>query len=201
MGDDMGRAVGGAVSGPLDGAVWRKLSRAAAGYLDEGEELAVPAVPASRGGGIFALSGAAVLAATFIVLAAAGDRMGAAANWVFGAGLVLGMLLILMMLPFTSSYAVVLTGRRLLLFRMAKIGYTQHVRGIYLAVPRSEVSAAFKDRLGWAVLSLKFSPATGQAPMELWFMNVQKRGARYIYEALMTPTGGADASPQPGKAA
>jgi hypothetical protein len=137
-----------------------------------------------------------------IVLAVGGDRMGAAGNVVFIAGMALGALLVLMMLPFGRSYAVILTDRRLLLFHMAKISYTQRLRGICLAVPRSEVSSAFKDRQVWAVLSLEFSPATGQAPVKLWFMDVHKLGARYNHEALTTPmdtvTG---ASPQPGKAA
>lgn len=201
MSDDLRRGIGEVASGRRYQVAQRKLAQAAASYLDEGEKLVAPGAVGSRGGQILWLSGYGALVVAAIIIILSRGSLGAAGYVVLIACGVLAVLLVLLAARFTRSYAVILTDRRLLLFRASNVG--QRLQGIFLAVPPGEVSAAFQDRWWWggAVLSLEFSPATGQAPMQLHFDNVHRLGARYIHDALTTPASGADASPGPGKAA
>ncbi len=203
MGEDLGPGFGGALEGAPPGLVGLRrqlrLARDAAGYLEEGEKLLAPAAFGAQGGGILLLSAFGVLAAIMVTLVVAGNRMGAAADVVFGAGLALAMLLVVLSVPFARGCAVVLTDRRLLVFRTGRL--SPRVREMVIAVPRSEVSASLWALQGYSALSLEFSPAAGRAPMKPYFMGPGTRAARCIDDALATAAGGADASPQPGKAA
>ncbi len=199
LGPGFGGVVGGAPPGVVDQRRQRGLARDAAGYLEEGEMLLAPAAFGTQGGGIFVLSGAGVLAAIMVTLVVAGDRMGAAADVVFGAGLALAVLLVVLSVPFARGCAVVLTDRRLLVFRTGRL--SPRVREMIIAVPRGEVSASLWALQGYGALSLEFSPAVGRAPMKPYFMGPGTWAARCIDDALATAAGGADASPQPGKAA
>lgn len=184
----------------------RKLARDAASYLEEGEKLLAPAAFGARRGGILVLSAVGALVVTMVTLVVAGDRMGAAADVVFGAGLALTMLLLLVVaVPFTQGCAVVLTDRRLVVFRTGK--FSSRVREMVIAVPRSEVFTAFwglrrPDRgAGYGVLRLAFSPALGRAPMKPYFMAWNAVAAGCIDDALTTPAGGTDAASWPVRAA
>ena len=199
MSHDLGRGIGEVAGDQRHQVAQRRLAEAAAGYLDEGEKMVAPAALGRHGGQILMFSGVGVCVATTISLVGY-DRMGAAGDLVFIGGLTLAVLLMVLARFFMRNYAVILTDRRLLVFRLGSLSL--RLRGIFLAEPPSEVSAAFKEYWRvWGVLRLEFSHATGQAPMRLQFEGVHKLGARYIYEALTTPAGGADASAGPGKAA
>ena len=62
----------------------------------------------------------------------------------------------------------VLTDRRLLVFRWRGL-VIGHLRGVFVAVPRSDVSTGFTSRLGLARLRVEVAPATGMAPLWLDF--------------------------------
>lgn len=72
------------------------------------------------------------------------------------------------------KHAVVLTDRRLLVFgwRGMVMG---HLRGVFVAVPRSDVSTGFTCRLGLASLRVEFAPATGGAPIRLGFWSMDSQ--------------------------
>ena len=61
-----------------------------------------------------------------------------------------------------------------------------HIREVFIAMPRSDVSAGFKSRLGWAGLSVEFAPSTGLAPIRLDFWSVDRQIAEGIYHALVS---------------
>lgn len=210
MSEDLRPGFGGALEGAPPSLVnqrrQRKLARDAASYLEEGEKLLAPAAFGARRGGILVLSAVGALVVTMVMLVVAGDRMGAAADVVFGAGLALTMLLLLVVaVPFTQGCAVVLTDRRLVAFRTGK--FSSRVREMVIAVPRSEVFTAFwglrrPDRgAGYGVLRLAFSPALGRAPMKPYFMAWNAVAAGCIDDALTTPAGGTDAASWPVRAA
>lgn len=211
MSEDLRPGFGGALEGAPPSLVnqrrQRKLARHAASYLEEGEKLLAPAAFGARRGGILVLSAVGALVVTMVTLVVAGDRMGAAADVVFGAGLALTMLLLLLVVavPFTQGCAVVLTDRRLVVFRTGK--FSSRVREMVIAVPRSEVFTAFwglrrPDRgAGYGVLRLAFSPALGRAPMKPYFMAWNAVAAGCIDDALTTPAGGTDAASWPVRAA
>jgi hypothetical protein len=83
------------------------------------------------------------------------------------------------------KHAMVLTNRRLLVFRWRGM-VIGHLRGVLVAVPRSDVSTGFKSRLGWAGLRVEFAPWTGMAPIWLDFWSVDGQIAAGIHHALAT---------------
>jgi hypothetical protein len=78
---------------------------------------------------------------------------------------------------------VVLTDRRLLVFRWSGV-FMGHIRDVFIAMPRGDVSTGFKSRLGWAGLSVEFAPSTGMAPIRLDFWSVDGQIAGGIHHAL-----------------
>jgi hypothetical protein len=89
----------------------------------------------------FLLAAAGVLAVTVVLAVVALDRMGAAGDVLGSAGIGLFFLLTLLQGLSSPGCAVVLTDRRLLVFRTGRL--STRVRGMVTAVPRSEVSADF----------------------------------------------------------
>ena len=196
MSEDLGPGFGGALERAPPDLVnqrrQRRLARDAAGYLEEGEKLLAPAAFGSQGGGILLLSAVGVLVVLAVTAIVAGSRMGAAADVVFGAAMGLMWLLLLLSIPFTHGCAVVLTDRRLLVFRTGRV--STRVREMVIAVPRSEVSTAFWAYRACGVLRLGFSPGVGRAPMKPYFWGWGTPAARCIDDALTTTAGGTDAS-------
>jgi hypothetical protein len=124
------------------------------------------------------------------------------AGAVFFGGAAAGWLVMMASLPFATNYLVVLTDRRLLLFRAAGI-FKQRVREIWIGVPRSEVSMNIRGQFDGAALSFGFAPATGIAPIRL---DVYRTGAgvqyaRAIQGTLTTPATGDGTSMSSAKAA
>jgi len=83
------------------------------------------------------------------------------------------------------KYAVVLTDRRLLVFRWSGM-FMGHIRDIFIAAARSDVSSDFNSRLGWGGLNVEFAPATGMSPIRLDFWSVDRQIAWSIHHALAT---------------
>ena len=83
------------------------------------------------------------------------------------------------------KHAVVLTDRRLLVFRWRGV-FVGHLRDVFIAMPRSDVSTGLKSRRGWAGLRVEFAPATGMAPIRLDFWSVDMQIAQGIHHALAT---------------
>ena len=81
------------------------------------------------------------------------------------------------------KHAVVLTDRLLLVFRWSGI-FIGHLREVFIATQRSDVSTTFKARHGWAGLSVTFAPATGMAPIRLDFWSIDSQIAGGIHHAL-----------------
>jgi hypothetical protein len=194
MGEDLRPGSGGAFDRALEGMAdlqyprqrsKHMLARDAPGYLQEGEKLLDPAAFGTRGGRAMLLAGLGVMVLTvalpFVVTAAA-------AGVVFGVGAVLAMVLLAAaVLFFARTYAVVLTDRRLLVFRTDKFG--GGVQGIFMAAPRSEVMTDYRRRLGiWSVLSVGYPPVTGNAPLPFDFLGWAP-AARSIHLALTAPAG------------
>jgi hypothetical protein len=59
-----------------------------------------------------------------------------------------------------------------------------HIRDVFIAMPRRDVSTGFKSRLGWAGLSVEFAPSTGMAPIRLDFWSVDGQIAEGIHHVL-----------------
>ena len=163
----------------------KRLAEESAGHLDEGEKLVTPVAICTRGGRAALLSGLGVFALAVAMLAVIGDGIG-------GSGLVTAAFiaagaLVVVLLPLgwmvAHKHAVVLTDRRLLVFRWSGM-FIGHIRDIFIAVPRSEVSTDFTSRLGWGGLRVEFAPATGMAPIRLDFWSVDRQIAWDIHHAL-----------------
>lgn len=204
MSEGSGPGFGGVVEGAPPGLAnrrfQRRLAQDAAGHLEEGEKLLSPAAVGAQGGMIFLLSAAGVLAVTVVLAVVALDRMGAAGDVLGSAGIGLFFLLTLLHGLFSPGCAVVLTDRRLLIFRTGRL--STRVREMLTAVPRSEVSADFWAWSTHSVLRLEVPSVADRAPMKLnlYFLGWATPAARSIYDALMTPAGDADARPWPGRA-
>lgn len=140
------------------------------------------------GGRATLLAGLGVFALAVAVLEVAGNGVGES-GLVTGAFIAAGALaLILVPLGWVVAHkrAVVLTNRRLLVFRWSGV-LIGHLREAFIAVPRSDVSTGFKSRLGWAGLSVEFAPSTGMAPVRLDFwLAVDQQIARGVHHALAT---------------
>jgi hypothetical protein len=109
-------------------------------------------------------------------------------------GLALAFILLLVGMNFVRGYAVVLTDRRLLVFRTRGV-FIAHLRGIFIAAPRGGVSTVFRRRLGWGVLSVAFAPGTGKAPVEFHFVAAHTLIAESIHLVLATRVTNAQAAP------
>jgi hypothetical protein len=94
-------------------------------------------------------------------------------------------------------HAIVLTDRRLLLFR-AKGRIRPRLREIRVAVPRSQVSVSIRGQLDGVAVSLSFAPATGIPPVLL--NGATAADARAIQEALATGVTGGKVSTTPDAA-
>ena len=193
-----GVAIGVALGDLMLSRRQRRLAAEAAGHFGEGENLAAPIGFCSRGGRPILISGTALMAVSLVAaicLARFSDGLASAVG--FG-GMGAGWLMIVASLPFATNYVVVLTDRRLLLFRATGI-FKQHVREIWIGVPRSDVSMNIRVRIDGAALSFGFAPATGIAPIRL---DVYRNGAglqyaQAIQRALTTsvPDDGANMPP------
>jgi hypothetical protein len=191
-GEVAGRAAGVAIGVALGDLILsrrqRRLAAEAVGHFGAGENLAAPIGFCSRGGRPILISGTALMAVSLlaaICLAPFSDGVASAVG--FG-GMGAGWLVIVASLPFATNYVVVLTDRRLLLFRTTGI-FKQRVREIWIGVPRSDVSMNIRGRIDGAALSFGFAPATGIAPIRL---DVYRNGAGVQYahaiqRALATP--------------
>ena len=114
-----------------------------------------------------------------------GNRIGGSSlvNAAFIAGGALAVVLVLLGFIVAHKYAVVLTDRRLLVFRWSGI-FMGHIQDIFIAAARSDVSSDFNSRLGWGGLNVEFAPATGMSPIRLDFWSVDRQIAWSIQHAL-----------------
>jgi hypothetical protein len=164
-----------------------RLAEEASGYLDQGETLVSPVAIGTRGGRTALLAGLGAFALAVAVLEVTGNRI-VEPGLVTGAFLATGalaMVLVPLGWVVAHKHAVVLTDRRLLVFRWGGV-FIGHLRGVCIAIPRSDVPTGFKSRLGWAGLSVEFAPSTGMAPIQLDFWSVDGQIARGIHHALAT---------------
>lgn len=201
MSEDLGRGVGAVAGAALRGpSIKARLSRhvrQASGYLDEEEKLVAPVAQCTRGGRKPLFLGLSIVVLTVVVGIFIADRIGEPAGTImmFG-GMGAGLLVMCLALPVTHKHAVALTDRRLLVFRRSGVS-GRHIMDVFLAVPRSDVSTSFKKWLGpqgWGVLSLKFAPSTGKAPIQLDFWSIDTPIAEAIHLALATPATSAPGS-------
>jgi hypothetical protein len=164
----------------------KRLAEETSGYLDQGETLVSPVAIGTRGGRAALLAGLGVLALAVAVLEVIGNRIGESGpvtGAVIAAG-ALALVLVLLGWVVAHKHAVVLTDRRLLVLRWRGM-VIGHLRGVFIAVPRSDVATGFTSRLGWAGLRVEFAPATGMAPIRLDFWSVvDGQIARGIHHAL-----------------
>jgi hypothetical protein len=163
----------------------KRLAGESSAYLDEGETLVSPVAICTRGGRAALLAGLGVFALAVAVLEVIGNRIGESGP-VTGAFIAVGALaLVLVLLGWVVAHkhAVVLTDRRLLVFRWSGV-FMGHIRDVFIAMPRGDVSTGFKSRLGWAGLSVEFAPSTGMAPIRLDFWSVDGQIAGGIHHAL-----------------
>lgn len=191
-GEVAGRAAGVAIGVALGDLILsrrqRRLATEAAGHFGAGENLAAPIGFCSRGGRPMLISGTALMAVSLVAAICLAPFSDGVASAVGFGGMGAGWLVIVASLPFATNYLVVLTDRRLLLFRATGI-FRQRVRDIWTGVPRSEVSVNIRGRIDGAALRFGFAPATGLAPIQL---DVYRNGAgvqyaRAIQRALTTP--------------
>jgi hypothetical protein len=125
----------------------RRLAEESSGHLDEGEKLVTPVAICTRGGRAALFSGLGVFALTLAPLEVIGNRIGGSSlvNAAFIASGALAAVLMLLGFIVAHKYAVVLTGRRLLVFRWSGM-FMGHIRDIFIAAARSDVSADLKSR-------------------------------------------------------
>jgi hypothetical protein len=165
----------------------KRLAEESAGYLNQGETLVSPVALCTRGGRAVLLAGLGVCGLAAAILEVIGYRIGATGP--VTAGFLAAGALALVLVPLgwivAHKHAVVLTDRRLLVFgwRGVLIG---HLRDVFIAMPRGDVSTNFKSRRGWAGLRVEFAPATGMAPLRLDFWSVDTQIAQGIHHALAT---------------
>jgi hypothetical protein len=200
-GEAAGVAIGVALGSVILSRRQRRLAAEAVGHFGEGENLAAPIGFCSRGGRPILISGTALMAVSLVAaicLAPFSDGLASAVG--FG-GMGGGWLVIVASLPFATNYVVVLTDRRLLLFRTTGI-FKQRVREIWIGVPRSDVSMNIRGRIDGAALSFGFAPAAGIAPIRL---DVYRNGAglqyaQAIQRTLTAPVPDAGANMPPANA-
>lgn len=166
---------------------FKRLAGECSGYLDQGETLVSPVAIGTRGGRAALVMGLGIVALAVAMLDLIGGRMGepGLVTGAFLAAAALAVVLVALGWVVAHKHAVVLTDRRLLVFcwRGLVMG---HLRGVFVAVPRSDVSTGFTSRLGVASLSVAFAPATGMAPIRLDFWSVDSQIAWGIHHALAT---------------
>jgi hypothetical protein len=166
-------AAGGAVIGTVLGNAMlrrrqRRLAREAARYFGPGEKLAAPIPYCSQGGRRVQAAGVAIFALALVagLICSAVTNNGGLIGAVFFGGMGAGVLVMLVAAAMMKRYAIVLTDRRLLLFR-TKGRMRQHLREIQIGVPRGQVAMQTQMRLDGAAVSLSFALATGVAPILL----------------------------------
>jgi hypothetical protein len=116
-GGAVGTAIGVALAGLILSRRQRRLAAEAVGHFGEGENLAAPIGFCSRGGRVFLLSGTALMALSLVAamcVAAFSDGLASAVGF---RGMGAGWLVMMAAVPLATNYLVVLTDRRLLLFR------------------------------------------------------------------------------------
>ena len=166
---------------------FNRLAEESSGYLDQGETLVSPVALCTRGGRAALLAGLGVFGLAVAMLEVIGYRIGETGP-VMAAFLAAGALaLVLVPLGWivAHKHAVVLTDRRLLVFRWRGV-FIGHLRDVCIAMPRSDVSTGCKSLRGWAGLRIEFAPATGMAPIRLDFWSVDTQIAKGIHHALAT---------------
>jgi hypothetical protein len=179
-----GTSIGWALARPR----LRRLADESSGHLGEGEKLVTPVAICTRGGRAALFSGLGVFALTLAMLEVTGylgNRIGGSSlvNAAFIAGGALAVVLMVLGFIVAHKYAVVLTDRRLLVFRWSGM-FMGHIRDIFIAAARSDVSSDFNSRLGWGGLNVEFAPATGMSPIRLDFWSVDRQIAWSIHHAL-----------------
>jgi hypothetical protein len=183
-----GVAIGVALGDLILNRRQRRLAIEAMDHFGEGEKLAAPIGFCSRGGRPMLIGGAALMALSLVAaICVSRFSTGGLADAVGWGGMGAGLLVIWAALPFAKNYVVVLTDRRLLLFRTGN--FKPHAREIWIGVPRTEVSMNIRNRIDGAALRFGFAPATGIAPIRL---DVYRNGAgmqyaQAIQHALTTP--------------
>jgi hypothetical protein len=165
----------------------KRLAEESSGYLDQGETLVSPVAICTRGGRAALLAGLGVFGLAIAMLEVIGYRIGDAGpvTAAFLAAAALALALVPLGWIVAHKHAVVLTDRRLLVFRWRGM-FIGHLRDVFIAMPRSDVSTGFKSRRGWAGLRVEFAPATGMAPIRLDFWSVDTQIAQGIHHALAT---------------
>lgn len=189
LGTAIGASIGSALMRPLIAARLRRFAREASGHLDDGEKLVAPVARCNRGAWKAQFWGTAI----FVPAGLAGifvgfneSLFGVVLFGVMCAGLLVGWTAFFV----AHRHAVALTDRRLIVFRLSSASGrrlpARHIKDIFVAAKRSDVSTDFKSRLGWGFFSLNFAPATGQAPIQLDFFSVDTQIAGAIHQALAT---------------
>jgi hypothetical protein len=138
-----------------------------------------PGWPGGPGDGL----GVFVLAVAMVEVI--GNRIGESGpvTAAFAAGGALAVVLVSLGWIVAHKHAVVLTDRRLLVFRWSGM-VIGHIRDVFIAAPRSEVSTDFKKRPGWGGLCVEFAPWAELAPIRLDFWSVDRQIAWGIHHAL-----------------
>jgi hypothetical protein len=166
---------------------FKRLAGESSGYLDQGETLVSPVAICTRGGRAALLAGLGVLGLAVAILEIIGYRIvdtGPVTAAFLAAG-ALALVLVPLGWIVAHKHAVVLTDRRLLVFRWRGV-FIGHLRDVFIAMPRNDVCTGFKSGRGWAGLRVEFAPATGMAPIRLDFWSVDARIAQGIHHALAT---------------
>ena len=185
IGDDL--AVGTSPGWDLARPRLRRLAGESSAYLDKGETLVTPVVICTRGGRAALMTGLGVFALAVAMVEVIGDRIGepGPVTAAFIAAAALALVLVPLGWMVAHKHAVVLTDRRLLVFRWRGM-VIGHIQDVFIAMPRSEVSTDFTRRLGWGGLRAEFAPWTGMAPIRLDFWSVDTQIAQGIHHALAT---------------
>jgi hypothetical protein len=183
---DLGRSAGGAVVGHWVRGVKQRLRKASAAGLAQGEQLYVVTYAQHGDPPAIIWWESAILAIWFVVMflpfAASFENVlligwfCAAALWIAHAFISLRWL------------GVVLTDRRLIVFRLARV--TQQLQGVLLDVPRQQVSLEFRPYrpsiIGVRVF-LRFDDSLGQAPIKLIFGSATMDDAKPLRAGLTGP--------------
>jgi hypothetical protein len=170
---DAAGAAGGAVIGTILGNAMlrrrqRRLAREAVRYLGPGEKLAAPIPYCHQGARRVQTVGLAIFALALLagLICSAITSNGGLIGAVFFGGMGAGVLLMMVSAALATNYAMVLTDRRLLLFR-TKGQLRLRLREIQIGVPRGQVSMSTQMRFDGAAVNLTFAPATGIPPVSL----------------------------------
>ena len=170
---DAAGAAGGAVIGTILGNAMlrrrqRRLAREAVRYLGPGEKLAAPIPYCHQGARRVQTVGLAIFALALLagLICSAITSNGGLIGAVFFGGMWAGLLVLIVAAALATNYAMVLTDRRLLLFR-TKGQLRLRLREIQIGVPRGQVSMSTQTRFDGAAVNLTFAPATGIPPISL----------------------------------